>query len=132
MTLKDVLIEASKSDELISAGTGKEISKFLKDVLFSKGGEAQLVKTADGNYDFYVADNPKASGLNRNKEYYIGTLENKWRDDIRAWYEACKAFINSEKVSDKMKEIIRADVNHKLNMDRYEKDREGKTWYKEI
>ena len=149
MTLREVLINESLnpkmdkildrfekkpvSKELISAGTGKEIARtgFERDYSFPEGYEIQMVKTTDGNFDVYFMEKSHLGEPYKCKECYIGTIEDE-KNEFRAWHNARVMCYNSPKVDKKIKEFIKKDVNHKLNMDRYEKDENGKTWYKEI
>lgn len=140
MTLREILNEAV-SVELISAGTGKEIARtgFENHYHYPEDYEIQMVRTVDGNYDVYfrAPDGAISNEPHKHKECYVGTLDkekysnNRW-PYIQAWHDARVMCYKSSKVDKKFKEFIKKDINHKLNMDRYEKDKDGKTWYKEV
>lgn len=132
MTLRELLTEASA--ELISAGTGKEIARtgFERHYSYPEGYEIQMVRTVDGDYDVYF--NTDKNSLHKEpykvKECYIGTVGKEGQP--KAWHDARVMCYKSPKVDKEFKEYIKKDINNKLNMDRYEKDENGKTWYKEI
>lgn len=137
MTLRELLTEAAK---FISAGTGKEIARtgFVDHYLYPEGHSIQMVRTTDGDYDVYFIEDRHSTHKDpyELKDCYIGTVKSKKDEDhwpdIRAWHDARVMCYNSPKVPKEFKEYIKKDINNKLNMDRYEKDKSGKKWYKEI
>lgn len=132
MTLRDILNESSVSKELISAGTGKEIARtgFERHSHYPEKYEIQMVRNTDGTYDVYFrAPDGEASNDHRAisnepyryKECYIGSIK-KGVNSFQAWHDARVMCYNSDKVPKKYKQFIKKDVNHKLNMDRYDRD----------
>lgn len=134
MTLREFIINESTeqkkvSDELISAGTGKEIARagFEQHHHYPEHYEIQMVRTVDGNYDVYFEGEGKHGDPYRKKECYIGSI-NKGVNRFQAWHDARVMCYHSDKVPKEYKEFIKKDVNNKLNMDRWDKD----VNYKEI
>ena len=129
MTLREILIESSKSNELISAGTGKEIARagFEQHFSYPEHYEIQMVRTIDGDYDVYFQEDRGFGDPYKNKDCYIGSIE-KGVNRFQAWHDARVMCYKSSKVPKEYKEFIKKDVNHKLNMDRYDRD----VNYKEI
>ena len=128
MTVRDILIEASKSDELISAGTGKEIARtgFEQHYSYPEHYEIQMVRNTDGTYDVYFQKN-RGGEPYKKKECYIGSI-GKEVNRFQAWHDARVMCYHSDKVPKEYKQFIKKDVNNKLSMDRYDRD----VNYKEI
>ena len=134
MTLREFIINESAeqkkvSDELISAGTGKEIARtgFEKHASYPEHYEIQMVRTVDGTYDVYFESEGKHGDPYRKKECYIGSI-GKGTNRFQAWHDARVMCYHSDKVPKEYKQFIKKDVNNKLNMDRWDKD----VNYKEI
>ena len=129
MTVRDILIEASKSGELISAGTGKEIARtgFEDHYSYPEGYSIQMVRNTDGTHDVYFQDGKGFGEPYKKKECYIGSI-GKEVNRFQAWHDARVMCYHSDKVPKEYKQFIKKDVNNKLNMDRWDKD----VNYKEI
>ena len=131
MTLRDILNESSVSKEFISAGTGKEIARtgFEDHHHYPEDYEIQMVRTVDGNYDVYfrAPGGAVSNEPHKYKECYVGSIDKKV-NRFQAWHDARVMCYHSDKVPKEYKQFIKKDVNHKLNMDRWDKD----VNYKEI